>query len=159
MNGTLCGPYRTTYRLPAQDLYARRAAYRTLVLPEYPRDVALSRTRRPKSWRSPGYWLWVTEPSAEPSFFNAMQPYGPLMQMVLPDERPGVFGERDAVQRVQDSGVVEPPVSKDGSSLDVRCDGPCRAFQRMSDAGVHLLSRETGSVREYGNGTVRRIRS
>ncbi|WP_027802220.1 hypothetical protein [Paraburkholderia dilworthii] len=80
--------------------------------------------------RNPGaalvYWLGVTEPSAEPSFFNAMQTYGPLMQLVLPDERPGVFVERDAVQRVQDSGVVKRLVFKDGSSLDVRYDGPCR---------------------------------
>ncbi|CAB3743556.1 hypothetical protein [Paraburkholderia rhynchosiae] len=80
--------------------------------------------------RNPGaalvYWLGVIEPSLEPSFFNAMQKYGPLMQLVLPDERPGVFVERDAVQRVQDSGVVKRLVFKDGSSLDVRYDGPCR---------------------------------
>jgi hypothetical protein len=80
--------------------------------------------------RNPGaalaYWLGLTEPSAEPSFFNSMQTYGPLMQLVLPDERPGVFVERDAVQRVQDSGVVKRLVFKDGSSLDVRYDGPCR---------------------------------
>lgn len=37
------------------------------------------------------------------------------MQLVFPDERPGVFVERDAVQRVLDSGVVKRPVFKDGS--------------------------------------------
>ncbi|MBC8742501.1 hypothetical protein F6X40_39040 [Paraburkholderia sp. UCT31] len=80
--------------------------------------------------RNPGgglvYWLGVTEPSAEPSFFHAMQKYGPLMQLILPDERPGVFMKRDAVQRVQDSGVVKRLVFKDESSLDVRYGGPCR---------------------------------
>ncbi|MGF6303312.1 MULTISPECIES: hypothetical protein [Paraburkholderia] len=80
--------------------------------------------------RNPGaalvYWLGVREPSLESSFFHAMQKYGPLMQLVLPDERPGVFVKRDAVQKVQDSGVVKRLVFKDESSLDVRYDGPCR---------------------------------
>ncbi|MBC8751896.1 MULTISPECIES: hypothetical protein [Paraburkholderia] len=80
--------------------------------------------------RNPGaalvYWLGVREPSLESSFFHAMQKYGPLMQLVLPDERPGVFVKRDAVQRVQDSGILKRLVFKDESSLDVRYGGPCR---------------------------------
>jgi hypothetical protein len=70
------------------------------------------------------YWLGMTEPSREPSFFDAMQKFGPLMQLVLPDERPGVFVNRSAVHIVQDCGVVKRLVFKDGSSLDVRYDGP-----------------------------------
>ncbi|MGF6903610.1 hypothetical protein [Paraburkholderia phytofirmans] len=71
------------------------------------------------------YWEGVTEPSREPSFFDAMQKFGPLMQLVLPDERPGVFVKRSAVHTVQDCGVVKRLVFKDGSSLDVRYAGPC----------------------------------
>lgn len=70
------------------------------------------------------YWLGVKEPTPEPSFSDAMQKFGPLMQMVLPDERPGVFVKRDAVQIVQDCGVVKRLVFKDQSSLDVRYAGP-----------------------------------
>jgi hypothetical protein len=71
------------------------------------------------------YWLGVTEPSREPSFFDAMEKFGPLMQLVLPDERPGVFVKRDAVHTIQNCGVVKRLVFKDQSSLDVRYDGPC----------------------------------
>ena len=49
------------------------------------------------------YWLGVVEPSRESHFFDAAQKFGPLMQLVLPDERPGVFVNRSAVQSVQDS--------------------------------------------------------
>jgi hypothetical protein len=71
------------------------------------------------------YWLGVSEPSREPSFFDAMQKFGPLMQLVLPDERPGVFVKRDAVRFVQHFGAVKRLVFKDHSSLDVRYEGPC----------------------------------
>jgi hypothetical protein len=71
------------------------------------------------------YWLGVTKPSHEASFFDAARKFGPLMQMVLPDERPGVFVKRDAVHTVQDCGVVKRLVFKDQSSLDVRYAGPC----------------------------------
>jgi len=71
------------------------------------------------------YWLGATEPSRESSFFDAMQKFGVLMQLVLPDERPGVFVKRDAVQSVMDFGTVKRLVFRDGSSLDVRYDGPC----------------------------------
>jgi hypothetical protein len=71
------------------------------------------------------YWLGVVEPSREPSFFNAMQKLSPLMQLVLPDERPGVFVRRSAVHVVQDYGVVKRLVFKDQSSLEVRYNGPC----------------------------------
>jgi hypothetical protein len=71
------------------------------------------------------YWLGVSEPSREPCFFDAMQKFGPLLQLVLPDERPGVFVKRDAVRTVQDCGVVKRLVFKDHSSLDVRYNGPC----------------------------------
>ncbi|MFM0215467.1 hypothetical protein [Paraburkholderia caledonica] len=70
------------------------------------------------------YWLGVTEPSCEPSFFDAVRKFGPLLQMVLPDERPGVFVKREAVHAVQDCGVVKRLVFKDQSSLDVRYAGP-----------------------------------
>jgi hypothetical protein len=36
------------------------------------------------------------------------------MQLVLPDERPGVFVKRDAVDTVQDCGVVKRLVSRTG---------------------------------------------
>jgi hypothetical protein len=71
------------------------------------------------------YWLGVSEPSREPCFFDVMQKFGPLLQLVLPDERPGVFEKRDAIQVVRDCGVVKRLVFKDGSSLDVRYAGPC----------------------------------
>ena len=72
------------------------------------------------------YWLGVAEPSRESHFFDAAQKFGPLMQLVLPDERPGVFVNRSAVQSVHDYGVVKRLVFKDGASLDVRYDGPSR---------------------------------
>jgi hypothetical protein len=71
------------------------------------------------------YWLGRTEPSRELSFFDAMQKFGSLIQLVLPDERPGVFVKRDAVQRVTDFGTVKRLVFKDGSCLDVRYEGQC----------------------------------
>jgi hypothetical protein len=71
------------------------------------------------------YWLGATEPSRESSFFDAMQKFGALMQLVLPDERPGVFVKRDAVQSVTDFGTVKRLVFRDGSALDVRYAGPC----------------------------------
>ncbi|MFM0172399.1 hypothetical protein [Paraburkholderia sediminicola] len=71
------------------------------------------------------YWLGDPEPSREPRFFDAMQKFGPLMQLVLPDERPGVFVQRATIQLVQDCGIVKRLIFKDGSSLDVRYAGPC----------------------------------
>lgn len=71
------------------------------------------------------YWLGTAEPSREPSFSDAMDKYAPLMQLVLPDERPGVFVNRNAVHAVQDCGVVKRLVFKDQSSLEVRYSGPC----------------------------------
>ncbi|WOD17073.1 hypothetical protein [Paraburkholderia kirstenboschensis] len=56
---------------------------------------------------------------------DVVRTFGPLMQMGLPDERPGVFVKRDAVHTVQDCGVVKRLVFKDQSSLDVRYAGPC----------------------------------
>jgi hypothetical protein len=70
------------------------------------------------------YWLGVTSPSREPSFYDAMHKFGPLMQLILPDERPGVFVNRSAVLRAQDLGFVKRLVFKDWSSLDVRYAGP-----------------------------------
>ena len=67
------------------------------------------------------YWLGVVEPSRESHFFDAAQKFGPLMQLVLPDERPGVFVNRSAVQ---DYGVVKRLVFKDGSWLEVLYAGP-----------------------------------
>jgi hypothetical protein len=72
------------------------------------------------------YWLGTTSPSREPSFYDAMQKFSPLMQLILPDERPGVFVNRSAVLRAQDLGLVKRLVFKDWSSLDVRYTGPCR---------------------------------
>jgi hypothetical protein len=69
------------------------------------------------------YWMGSAEPTRESSFFDAMQRYGPLMQLVLPDERPGVFVNRHAVGAVHGDGVVKRLVFKDGSLLDVRYDG------------------------------------
>ncbi|MFM0179064.1 hypothetical protein PQR52_11390 [Paraburkholderia aspalathi] len=74
------------------------------------------------------YWLGVAEPSREPKFFDAMQKFGPLMQLVLPDDRPGVFVQRTAIHMVQDCGIVKRRVFKDASSLDVRYAGPCSDF-------------------------------
>ncbi|SDH26202.1 hypothetical protein SAMN04487926_103124 [Paraburkholderia steynii] len=71
------------------------------------------------------YWLGITEPSHEANFFEATQHFGSLMQLVLPDERPGVFVSRSAVHTVQDYGVVKRLVFKDKSSLEVRYSGPC----------------------------------
>lgn len=71
------------------------------------------------------YWLGVSEPSREDSFFEAIQKFGPLMQLVLPDDRPGVFVNRRAVHIVHSGGIVKRLVFKDLSSLDVRYDGPC----------------------------------
>ncbi|AXF06018.1 hypothetical protein [Paraburkholderia hospita] len=79
--------------------------------------------------RHPGaalvYWLGITEPSYEANFFEATRKFAPLMQLVLPDERPGVFVNRSAVHTVQDCGVLKRLVFKDDSSLDVRYSGPC----------------------------------
>ncbi|SIT38132.1 conserved hypothetical protein [Paraburkholderia piptadeniae] len=72
------------------------------------------------------YWLGIAEPSHEANFFEATQKFGSLMQLVLPDERPGVFVNRSAVLAVQDFGVVKRLVFKDKSSLEVRYNGPSR---------------------------------
>ena len=69
------------------------------------------------------YWLGQARPSRESNFFDATQKFGPLMQLVLPDERPGVFVNRSAVRAVRDCGVVKRLVFKDGSWLDVRYAG------------------------------------
>lgn len=71
------------------------------------------------------YWLGIAEPSRESSFFAAMQKFSPLMQLILPDERPGVFVNRSAVHIALDCGIVKRIVFKDRSSLDVRYNGPC----------------------------------
>jgi hypothetical protein len=71
------------------------------------------------------YWLGIEEPSFEANFFETTRKFGSLMQLVLPDERPGVFVNRSAVHTVQDCGVVKRLVFKDKSSLDVRYSGPC----------------------------------
>ena len=71
------------------------------------------------------YWLGQVEPAREPHFFDATRKFGPLMQLVLPDERPGVFVNRCAVRTVQDLGAVKRLVFKDKSSLEVRYSGPC----------------------------------
>ena len=72
------------------------------------------------------YWLGETKPSLESSFFNAMQKYGPLMQLGPPNGHPDVFVKRESVQKVHDTGVVKRLIFKDGSSLEVRYAGPCR---------------------------------
>jgi hypothetical protein len=71
------------------------------------------------------YWLGQAEPSRELNFFDATRKFGSLMQLVLPDERPGVFVNRSAVHAVQDCGIVKRLVFKDKSSLKVRYSGPC----------------------------------
>ena len=71
------------------------------------------------------YWLEIAEPSCEANFFEATRKFGSLMQLVLPDERPGVFVNRSAVHAVQDCGIVKRLVFKDKSSLEVRYSGPC----------------------------------
>ena len=71
------------------------------------------------------YWLGIEEPSFEANFFETTRKFGSLMQLVLPDERPGVFVNRSAVHTVLDFGVVKRLVFKDKSSLDVRYSGPC----------------------------------
>ena len=70
------------------------------------------------------YWLGVTKPSREPSFYDAMQRFNPLMQLILPDERPGVFVNRRAVHCAQDLGLIKRLVFADWSTLDVRYAGP-----------------------------------
>ncbi|TCG05287.1 hypothetical protein BZM27_34825 [Paraburkholderia steynii] len=88
------------------------------------------RTRRflARDAQAPGaalvYWLETAQPSYEANFFEATRKFGSLMQLVLPDERPGVFVNRSAVHTVQDCGVVKRLVFKDKSSLDVRYSGP-----------------------------------
>ncbi|CAB4052734.1 hypothetical protein LMG9964_06424 [Paraburkholderia phenoliruptrix] len=102
-----------------------RAMPGTPVLP-VSADVKLTRVRVQSALTAAlVYWLGIAEPSHEPNFFDATRKFGSLMQLVLPDERPGVFVKRDAVHTVQDCGVVKRPVFKDRSSLDVRYDGPC----------------------------------
>lgn len=71
------------------------------------------------------YWLEKAEPTCEVNFFEATRKFGSLMQLVLPDERPGVFVNRSAVHAVQDCGVVKRLVFKDRSSLEVRYSGSC----------------------------------
>ncbi|MFP3643050.1 hypothetical protein [Paraburkholderia sp. SIMBA_054] len=71
------------------------------------------------------YWLGIAEPSREANFFEATRKFGSLMQLVLPDECPGVFVNRSAVHTFQDCGVVKRLVFKDRSSLEVRYSGSC----------------------------------
>ena len=80
-----------------------------------------------RSWRDPGsalvYWLGEAEPTHESSFFDTICKFGSLMQLVLPDERPGVFVNRGAVQTVRDCGATKRLLFKDGSSLVVLYSG------------------------------------
>jgi hypothetical protein len=91
------------------DPHARHATYRTIKLLRYARDAALPRVRFEEPQRCPSV-LVVTEPSCEPSFFDAVQKFATLLQMALADERPGVFGKRAAVHAAQDCGAVKRPV-------------------------------------------------
>jgi hypothetical protein len=86
------------------------------------KDAAHAGARRPKPSAAPVYWLGQVEPAREPNFFDATRKFGPLMRLVLPDERPGV--NRGAVDAVQNFGVVKRLVFKDKSSLEVRYNGP-----------------------------------
>ncbi|WP_201762792.1 hypothetical protein [Paraburkholderia hospita] len=108
-------------------------------------------------WAALVYWLETTEPSRESSFFDATQKFGTLMQLVLPDERPGVFVKRDAVQSVTDFGTVKRLVFKDGSALDVRYAGPRsdlydEATSQPHDHVCQLVPSKSAAVSRAGNG-------
>jgi len=59
-----------------------------------------------------------------------MQKFSPLMQLILPNERPGVFVNRGAVHIALDCGIVKRLVFKDRSCLDVRYAGPSSDLYR-----------------------------
>ncbi|HKU01046.1 MAG TPA: hypothetical protein VJS30_31595 [Paraburkholderia sp.] len=71
------------------------------------------------------YWLGMREPSQDASFVEVTRRYGPLMQVVFADERPGAFVNRKAVREVVESGAIDRLVFSDDSWLDVWSDSCC----------------------------------
>jgi hypothetical protein len=60
------------------------------------------------------------EPSRESHLFDAAQKFGPLMQLVLPDERPGVFVSRGPFK---DSKLTEQPTKALKPTTNAPCPG------------------------------------
>lgn len=71
------------------------------------------------------YWLGTPEPSREASFIDATRRFGPLMQVVFADERPGAFVNGHAVRQVIGFGVIDRLVFNDRSWLDIWNDSRC----------------------------------
>ncbi|WP_168787786.1 hypothetical protein [Paraburkholderia aromaticivorans] len=83
------------------------------------------------------YWLGVAEPSRETSFFRTTQRFRLLMQVVLPDERPGVFVNRFAIRAALPAGSIKRLIFLDDSWLEVRYSGNCDDLCNLYPAWTH----------------------
>jgi hypothetical protein len=71
------------------------------------------------------YWVGTALPARAANFAEVTQRLSPLMQVVFPDERPGVFVNPLAVRQVIRNGSLERLIFVDGSWLDVWSGGSC----------------------------------
>ncbi len=71
------------------------------------------------------FWLGVADPSRRASFSEVTEHFGPLMQVVFPDERPGAFVNREAVRQIVEAGGIDRIIFFDDSWLDVWNDNHC----------------------------------
>lgn len=83
------------------------------------------------------HWLGVAEPSRETSFFRVTQRFSALMQVVLPDERPGVFVNRLAIRTVLPAGCIKRLIFLDDSWLEIRYSGNCGDLCNLHPAWTH----------------------
>ncbi|WP_245753527.1 hypothetical protein [Paraburkholderia sartisoli] len=83
------------------------------------------------------YWLDVAEPSWEASFYRTTQRFGTLMQVVLPDEQPGVFVNRFAIHTVVPAGCIKRLIFLDDSWLEIRYGGNCDDLCNLHAASTH----------------------
>lgn len=83
------------------------------------------------------YWLGVREPSRDASFVEVTRRYGPLMQVVFADERPGAFVNREAVREVAESGAIDRLIFSDDSWLDVWSDSHCSDLCNLHSCRRH----------------------
>lgn len=83
-------------------------------------------------------WLGVAEPSRAASFFEATQRFSPLMQVVLPDEQPGVFVNPFAIRTVLPAGSIKRLIFLDDSWLEIRYSGNCDDLCNLHPTWTHM---------------------
>jgi hypothetical protein len=84
------------------------------------------------------YWLGAALPARAANFSEVTQRLSPLMQVVFPDERPGVFVNQLAVREVLRNGSLERLIFLDGSWLDVWSGGSCTDLCNLHSSRRHI---------------------